>query len=52
MKLNVHRKDPWLNSPTHPDYDMPSMFDVFELSGISGLDEKIRESVGFRISAR
>ena len=28
------------------------MFDVFELSGISSLDEKIRESVGFRISAQ
>ncbi len=52
LKLNVHRKDPWLNSPTHPDYDVPSRFDVFELSGISGLDEKIRESVGFRISAQ
>ena len=52
LKLNVHRKDPWLNSPTHPDYDVPSLFDVFELSGISGLDEKIRESVGFRISAQ
>ncbi len=52
LKLNVHRKDPWLNSPTHPDYDVQSMFDVFELSGISGLDEKIRESVGFRISAQ
>lgn len=52
LKLNIHRKDPWLNSPTHPDYDVPSMFDVFELSGISGLDEKIRESVGFRISAQ
>ena len=52
LKLNVHRKDPWLNSPTHPDYDVPSMFDVFELSGISGLDEKIREIVGFRITAQ
>ncbi len=52
LKLNVHRKDPWLNAPTHPEYDLPSMFDVFELSGISGLDEKIRESVGFRISAQ
>lgn len=52
LKLNIHRKDPWLNAPTHSDYDQPSMFDVFELSGISGLDEKIRESVGFRISAQ
>jgi len=52
LKLNIHRKDPWLNAPTHPEYDEPSMFDVFELSGISGLDEKIRESVGFRISAQ
>lgn len=52
LKLNIHRKDPWLNAPTHPDYDAPSMFDVFELSGISSLDEKIRESVGFRISAQ
>lgn len=52
LKLNIHRKDPWLNAPTHPDYDQPSMFDVFELSGISSLDEKIRESVGFRISAQ
>jgi len=52
LKLNIHRKDPWLNAPTHPDYDALSMFDVFELSGISGLDEKIRESVGFRISAQ
>lgn len=52
LKLNIHRKDPWLNAPTHPEYDQPSMFDVFELSGISSLDEKIRESVGFRISAQ
>jgi hypothetical protein len=52
LKLNIHRKDPWLNAPTHPEYDEPSMFDVFELSGISGLDEKVRESVGFRISAQ
>jgi hypothetical protein len=52
LKLNIHRKDPWLNAPTHADYDQPSMFDVFELSGISSLDEKIRESVGFRISAQ
>ncbi|MGB4988989.1 MAG: hypothetical protein WBO10_07105 [Pyrinomonadaceae bacterium] len=52
LKLNIHRKDVWLNAPTHPDYDNASMFDVFELSGISSLDEKIRESVGFRISAQ
>lgn len=52
LKLNIHRKDPWLNAPTHPEYDEPSMFDVFELSGISSLDEKIRESIGFRVSAQ
>jgi len=52
LKLNIHRKDPWLNAATHSAYDEPSMFDVFELSGISSLDEKIRESVGFRISAQ
>lgn len=52
LKLNIYRKDPWLNAPTHPDYDQNSMFDVFELSTISQLDEKIRESVGFRISAQ
>ncbi len=52
LKLNIYRKDAWLNAPTHPDYDANSMFDVFELSTISTLDEKIRESVGFRISAQ
>ena len=52
LKLNIHRKDPWLNAPTHAEYDEASMFDVFELSGISSLDDKIRESVGFRISAQ
>jgi hypothetical protein len=52
LKLNIYRKDPWLNAPTHPDYDTNSMFDVFELSGVATLDEKIRESVGFRISAQ
>jgi hypothetical protein len=52
LKLNIYRKDPWLNAPTHPDYDANSMFDVFELSTISNLDEKIRESIGFRISAQ
>jgi len=52
LKLNIYRKDPWLNAPTHPDYDTNSMFDVFELSTIATLDEKIRESVGFRISAK
>ena len=52
LKLNIYRNDPWLNAPTHPDYDCGSMFDVFELSTIATLDEKIRESVGFRISAQ
>lgn len=52
LKLNIYRKDPWLNAPTHPDYDTHSMFDVFELSTVSNLDEKVRESVGFRISAQ
>lgn len=52
LKLSIYRKDPWLNAPTHSDYDTNSMFDVFELSTISTLDEKIRESVGFRISAQ
>lgn len=52
LKLNIYRKDPWLNAPTHSDYDTNSMFDVFELSTIATLDEKIRESVGFRISAQ
>lgn len=52
LKLNIYRKDLWLNAPTHPEYDEPSMFDVFELSGISSLDEKIRESIGFRVSAQ
>jgi hypothetical protein len=52
LKLNIHRKDQWLNAPTHPDYDTESMFDVFELSSIGRLDEKVRESVGFRISAQ
>ncbi len=52
LKLNIYRKDPWLNAPTHPDYDQNSMFDVFELSTVGGLDEKIRESVGFRINAQ
>jgi len=52
LKLNIYRKDAWLNAPTHPDYDANSMFDVFELSTIATLDEKIRESVGFRISAQ
>ena len=52
LKLNIYRKDPWLNAPTHSDYDANSMFDVFELSTVSTLDEKIRESVGFRISAQ
>lgn len=52
LKLNIYRKDPWLNAPTHPDFDTDSMFDVFELSSVAALDEKVRESLGFRISAR
>lgn len=52
LKLNIYRKDPWLNAPTHTDYDTNSMFDVFELSTVSNLDEKARESVGYSISAQ
>jgi hypothetical protein len=44
FETGIYRKDPWLNAPTHPDYDANSMFDVFELSTIATLDEKIRES--------
>ena len=51
LKLNIYRNDMWLDAATHPDFDSDSPFDVYELTSLSTLDEPVRESMGYRITA-
>lgn len=51
VALNVFRKDPMLDAPTHPDFREESLFDRFELESLSALDERVRGAMAYRIAA-
>jgi hypothetical protein len=51
VALNVYRRDPLLDAPTHPDFKADSVFDRFELESLSALDESVRGAMAYRIAA-
>jgi len=42
---------PWLDAPTHPDYEAKSPFDVFELGSLKDFPNDIKLSLAYRIAA-
>lgn len=44
--------NPWIDSPTHPDYYDESIFDLFELDSLSKFAADIQRTLAFRVATR
>lgn len=51
LALNNYIGHPWLDAPTHPDYEKRSSFDVFELGSLKDFPRDIKLSLAYRIAA-
>jgi hypothetical protein len=51
LALNNYIGHPWLDAPTHPDYEEKSPFDVFELGSLRDFPNDIKLSLAYRIAA-
>jgi hypothetical protein len=51
LALSNYLGHPWLDAPTHPDYEQKSAFDVFELGSLKDFPRDIKLSLAYRIAA-
>lgn len=51
LALSNYLGHPWLDAPTHPDYENKSAFDVFELGSLRDFPQDIKFSLAYRIAA-
>jgi hypothetical protein len=51
LALSNYIGHPWLDAPTHPDYEAKSSFDVFELGSLKDFPHDIKLSLAYRIAA-
>src|SRR5713226_197280 len=51
LALSNYIGHPWLDAPTHPDYENRSPFDVFELGCLKDFPHDIKLSLAYRIAA-
>jgi len=51
LALSNYIGHPWLDAPTHPDYESKSAFDVFELGSLKDFPHDIKLSLAYRIAA-
>ena len=51
LALSNYIGHPWLDAPTHPDYEAKSPFDVFELGSLKDFPHDIKLSLAYRIAA-
>jgi len=51
LALNNYIGHPWLDAPTHPDYENRSPIDVFELGSLKDFPRDIKLSLAYRIAA-
>jgi hypothetical protein len=51
LALSNYIGHPWLDAPTHPDYEARSPFDVFELGSLKDFPPDIKLSLAYRIAA-
>jgi hypothetical protein len=51
LALNKYIGHPWLDAPTHPDYEHRSVFDVFELGSLKDLSARYQVLAAYRIAA-
>ena len=50
LGLSNYIGHPWLDAPTHPDYEQKSPFDVFELGSLRDFPHDIKLSLAYRIA--
>ncbi len=51
LALSNYVGHPWLDAPTHPDYENRSAFDVFELGSLKDFPRDVKMSLAYRIAA-
>jgi len=51
LGLSNYIGHPWLDAPTHSDYEQKSPFDVFELGSLKDFPHDIKLSLAYRIAA-
>lgn len=51
LGLSNYIGHPWLDAPTHSDYEQKSAFDVFELGSLRDFPHDIKLSLAYRIAA-
>ena len=51
LALSNYIGHPWIDAPTHPDYEAKSPFDVFELGSLKDFPHDIKLSLAYRIAA-
>jgi hypothetical protein len=51
-KLDNYKNNPWLDQPTHPDFDQWSPFDRYELSSLEKFPPLVRQVLANRVATR
>jgi hypothetical protein len=51
LALSNYMGHPWLDAPTHSDYEQKSPFDVYELGSLKDFPQDIKQSLAYRIAA-
>jgi hypothetical protein len=51
-KLDNYVGNPWLDAPTHPEFDAWSPFDVYELGSLEKFSPLVRQTLAGRIATR
>ncbi|HEY6803714.1 MAG TPA: hypothetical protein VI306_09060 [Pyrinomonadaceae bacterium] len=52
LALEKYRGNPWLDAPTHPDFQINSPYDVYELDSLKTFQPDIQQTLANRIGAR
>lgn len=52
LALEKYRGNPWLDTPTHPDFHIESPYDVYELDSLNAFQPDIKQTLANRIGAR
>jgi hypothetical protein len=52
LALEKYLGNPWLDAPTHPDFQISSAYDVYELDSLNAFQPDIKQTLANRIGAR
>ena len=52
LALDKYRGNPWLDTPTHSDFQVESPYDVYELDSLNAFQPDIKQTLANRIGAR